>query len=124
MQTSEELLDVHRHFSLYYDHLLPKMQEKEREKKKKEREERKLARRMSKKKRANVEDDEESVVNDDGDEEIEEADEPEPDEVENEIIKPAPRNGQYAICRRIKLGNFPLPIKSHVRIRPYFTSYD
>lgn len=64
MQTPEELNDVHLHFLLYYNHLIPKMQEKKRLK---EREE--------------------------------------PEEEENDVIKPAARGGPYAICRKAKLGS-------------------
>lgn len=100
VQTPEELKDVHMNFLLYYSHLIPKMQEKKRQK---EREERRQARKQQRRKRANVEDDEESVI-ENGDEDADDADEPEPEENETDVIKPAARGGPYATCRKAKLG--------------------
>lgn len=76
------------------------MQEKKRIK---EREERKQARKSGRRKRANVEDDEESIIegSDDPD-----GNEPDIEENENDVIKPAARSGPYSTCRKAKLGKF------------------
>lgn len=103
VQTPEELNDVHMHFLLYYSHLIPKMKEKKRQK---EREERAAARKQARRKRANVEDDGESIIG--NDEEPEEDEEPEVEEPEVDVMKPAARGGPYAICRKAKLGKMNL----------------